>query len=477
MARLAVENYLLNAAEIVKAGDGYAETSEIERAMQIALEVRMDPDGLSQIEKRLRNLLDETVSLGRFSNAIEMLRIMQKHKFISSSTEMASIAEKMAVQCEEKKDFESASQAIDVVCKIWRTARNAALAQAARIKAAQLEERAYLHFKDREESALLLAYRAGRVLEAYRRAGHQKEKAEEFQRLLKQHQRDSLGEMKSLTSTVEVSEIMRAGEDLVKGQDTIDAMIKFGTVRLISKSSVRAQVEASLKQCPVTHLFSKTMIDSSGNVVARPPSAISFDPEQAQKGLLSEMFSRCAFSQVFYGGTYLDSARRTIVSQHASLDLILRQLVTNNPFIPEGREDIYFRGLTAGFMGDWLVCTFLLVFQLENSLRNIFSAHGIRTTSTDDAGIQKELDLNTMLTGEFAANAESILGEDIIFELRSLLIERTGHNLRNKIAHGLTDSEIPDELGNYFLWLVLRLCVAYWYFSTFPTDAGRTAGI
>lgn len=43
-------------------------------------------------------------------------------------------------------------------------------------------------------------------------------------------------------------------------------------------------------------------------------------------------------------------------------------------------------------------------------------------------GIQEERDLNTLLMDE---GAQSVLGEAIVWEMRSLLIERTGPNLRS----------------------------------------------
>jgi len=47
----------------------------------------------------------------------------------------------------------------------------------------------------------------------------------------------------------------------------------------------------------------------------------------------------------------------------------------------------------------------------------------------------------------------------MVFDLRGLLIERYGSNLRNDMAHGLLDYEaFYSGPAIYFWWLTLRLC-------------------
>ena len=52
------------------------------------------------------------------------------------------------------------------------------------------------------------------------------------------------------------------------------------------------------------------------------------------------------------------------------------------------------------------------------------------------------------------------LGADLRLELRALLIEQEGANLRNDTAHGLlTDGAAWSSASIYAWWLVLRLVV------------------
>jgi len=51
-------------------------------------------------------------------------------------------------------------------------------------------------------------------------------------------------------------------------------------------------------------------------------------------------------------------------------------------------------------------------------------------------------------------------GEDLIFDLRGLLVEKAGSDLRHHIAHGLLDgSAFQTTEAIYVWWITLRVCV------------------
>jgi len=135
--------------------------------------------------------------------------------------------------------------------------------------------------------------------------------------------------------------------------------------------------------------------------------------------------------------------------------------VANNPFVPQGREYIYARGLHAGFTGDFLVAAHLLLPQVENSIRHLLYQQGHVVSNLTSHDIQNELDLNTVYD-KFRKELTAILGEDIAFDLEGLLIERFGSNLRNETAHGLMNhDQFFSGSVVYFWWLTLHLCVLY----------------
>ena len=57
---------------------------------------------------------------------------------------------------------------------------------------------------------------------------------------------------------------------------------------------------------------------------------------------------------------------------------------------------------------------------------------------------------------------KQVVGGDMVFDLKGLLNEQLGSNLRNLDAHGLLDDrEYNSTTVPYFWWLTLRLCVVF----------------
>ena len=54
------------------------------------------------------------------------------------------------------------------------------------------------------------------------------------------------------------------------------------------------------------------------------------------------------------------------------------------------------------------------------------------------------------------------MGDDLVFDLQSLLVEKHGDNLRNNASHGLIgNNEFYSVSTIYLWWLTLKLCIMY----------------
>ncbi len=153
-------------------------------------------------------------------------------------------------------------------------------------------------------------------------------------------------------------------------------------------------------------------------------------------------------------------ARAQILDEHALRLEDFEWVVGGNPLVPPGRERLFARGLLAGFEGDWVVATHLLIPQLEQALRQQAKSAGIVTTTLEADGTEMERDLGWLLTHEQAA---TWLGTDVAFNLRALLIEKFGQNLRNLVAHGLAEEgHMDSEPAIYLWWLTIHLLMQAW---------------
>jgi hypothetical protein len=183
------------------------------------------------------------------------------------------------------------------------------------------------------------------------------------------------------------------------------------------------------------------------------------EEEEFEQAVRAEMFRHAILFQQVHVLGFVEPAREQINLEHDIRIHDLLPLVSNNPFVPSGREMIYARGLHAGLIGDTLVAAHLLIPQIENSIRTLLVRQGHIVSKLDDRGIQDEFDLNRIFY-DYWDDLVNIFGEDIAFDLRGLLVERFGSNMRNEEAHGLMNyASFFSPQISYVWWLTLRLCL------------------
>jgi hypothetical protein len=223
----------------------------------------------------------------------------------------------------------------------------------------------------------------------------------------------------------------------------------------IQPKELRETVERHAREFVFSHLFGVEKLSSDGLVTDTAPSAVMSNEEAKEERFRKEMYQQAAqFGWPVKVDFAIAPARQQILDEHAPRLRDIAFLVSSHPLVPVGRERIYARGILAGLQGDWLIATHLLIPQLEYSIRLVFQQNDI-LPSTLNAGLQKVHLLGWLLT--HSAMPE-IFGEDMAFDLRALLIEVFGCNLRNDFAHGLIpEGAFYTPATQYLWWLILRL--------------------
>lgn len=103
----------------------------------------------------------------------------------------------------------------------------------------------------------------------------------------------------------------------------------------------------------------------------------------------------------------------------------------NVPFIEHG--------ISRFLEKDYLSALHILVPQFESTVRRMFSKVGYSTTSIRKGNTQQEVTFNEFLLRD---DVKSALGNDVHKLIQIVMVEQSGLNLRNEIAHGLI--ELPN---------------------------------
>ena len=305
-----------------------------------------------------------------------------------------------------------------------------------------------------------------KAVHALREAKADTAEIESAHRRLLDYQKRSTSEMETIQVPMENAPDLQqkleasanAAAEHVAGHRFEDAIIRFAFVAEPSRpDELKKRIENMKAENVFSQMFGATTVRSDGQVSDTKPRLASDDPKEREIAFLKEMYSQVrTVDWRVRVQVSIEPARQKIVAEHPARPMDLFFLVQDNPFVPPGREGLFLRGLHAGLHGDLVLALHLLLPQIENSIREIFTARGVITSKLESDQTQDERDLGWMLAHDEMAK---IFGPGMAFDLRGLLVERFGLNLRNDIAHGLlVESQMISEGALYAWWLTLRLC-------------------
>jgi Domain of unknown function (DUF4209) len=303
-------------------------------------------------------------------------------------------------------------------------------------------------------------------VQALRRARANPNRIQEIHRRFLELERASLMEISPMDFNVDKIPGFRESErnvretaaEHVRGYEFERAVTRLAHITKPTDTvALRKRIESQSEQFIWDRIIDTVALDHSGKVADTMPPVFLASTDVEEDAMRKKMVRHAREVdwpiEVMWK---IEPARITILREHRIRRRDLFWLVSGNPFIPSGHEGMYLRGLQAGFVGDWLIATHLLIPQAEASLRHLLQQCGVVTSTLETDGTQKERDLNQML---WMPELEKIFGPDIMFDLRGILTERFGHNLRNESAHGLMpERAFYQPAAVYLWWLILWLC-------------------
>lgn len=457
-AREAVTAYL--AAARLEDGEQWLEAIDrVERATDIAARANQ-PDLLDTITDRIKDGL-AAFNGSEVSYLPARLMALLQQRRAGDPTHYANLSQKFAFAAESRDDWHKAREFWDIKANWHKIAREDDLARDARLRSAEtFVSEARTRASGDHPSHVVAVHFLESAIHGLRATGGQQERIKELHRCMLAHQEKAIAEMGVISHPMDVSEMVSAAEKAVSGKTLYDALFALALLgRPPRVEHLREQARRHRDEFVFSHIAPIRTVNAMGRVVARRGPLHTGETED-EAALCAEVYRNANLTRSLHVQGLIEPARAQINREHDVRVADLLRLVQNNPFVPEEREPFYARGLQAGFSGDFPTAAHLLVLQIENSIRYILDQKGIITSGLGAKGIQDELGLNhTLRLPQFTEALTGVLGEDLLFDLRGLLIEGHGANLRNDVAHGLLNySSFYSEPCVYLWWLTLRLC-------------------
>lgn len=468
MAQLAVNAYLESARELEHPQHWPPYTKRVERSLQLAVSLKHQ-ELANSVLAHIEEVLQKHNAEDPLFLSTTLMEILQQYRK-GNPSKYAALAERAAILAETSGNWRKAKMCWEIKAKWHAIDEDVDEERKALIHAA---ETCVKEAESRVPEYLVTSRIYAEAIEAFRRIGGMQTRVEQLHKILLEHEKLAEANMKEVSiGPIDVSEPVRKAKEEVSGKTLYDALFALALMGTPPKlTDLRDQVDRYLNEFPIQYLASRTTVNEVGKVVARWPDVFSNDSEEQAQAISAEMWREAINWQEVRAISTIEPARHQINLEHRVRINDLLPIVSNNPFVPPNHELIYARGLHAGLTGDFLVAAHLLILQWESSIRYLLAQRGVITSKLSQ-GVQDEYSITSLLP---RPEVEEIFGADLVFDLRGLLIERHGSNLRNLLAHGLLDqNSFFSGRVLYLWWLTLRICC--WPIIMHLSDKESAAG-
>jgi hypothetical protein len=458
---IAVEAYLESALGLESQNDGFYCVTRIERAFNLAFAVNNEALGLRVIG-HIKDVLDRCNSEEPYFLFARLMPLLLQRRE-GDPAKYAPLAQTLAERAAASKRFHFAHEFWTLKSRWHALAGDEDAARQAAISAAETHvDEAESRLEQTAAPYLHAAIHLEAAIKALRRIPDTQERVKEIHLRLLDYQQRSMKELLHFEAdAIDTNEVEKRSRQAVEGKSFPEALLTLSVMlRIQSKAQARNDAEEEGRKFPLASLFPETHLNAMGRTVARSSSIRAKAADDAEAAVSAIMYSRAQYYWRSSVQGAIEPARLQILEEHAPTVRDFFGLVTESPFVPNGRERLYARGLHAGLVGDFETATHFLIPQLEHSIRGLLYTSGAIASGLDPDGIQHEFDLNkTLKESKHASTLVKILGEDALFNLRAVFVEPYGANLRNEMAHGLMDpNDFYTPAACYGWWLILRLC-------------------
>lgn len=195
-----------------------------------------------------------------------------------------------------------------------------------------------------------------------------------------------------------------------------------------NKEDNKKQLLESAKNTPLQFLFTTSIVDEKGRVLAKV-GGIENDLEGQLLLHISNSFQMSSF---FIRHLLIKLEEKGLISKESILDFLKKSLVFD-----EKRYLFLEKGLEAFFAQDYISAIHLLIPQIENAIRTIIEKTGglILKPARNNGGFHLKT-FDELLRDEELIKS---LGEDFTNYFRILFTEQRGWNLRNDVCHGIAN--------------------------------------
>lgn len=460
-AQAAVSAYL-DAADVLEDPDDWTSfAARLERALRLAASLGKGGTELREtVLQKIESVIHKYKGTDPLFLTHRLTSLLLDHGFGDAAT-LADYARTAAQRANLRRNYWTAKDYFDLAARCYsKVGEPDAAAESLRDAAEALVSEGELAASQQGggRGAIAGSSIMAQAFNAMRQAPGGKERSEAIHVRLLELQEASLLELKPVSTTVDIQELVEKAVQKSSGKSFQEALMALcGVGNAPSVDKLMAQVKAEARTAVLSSMFSSDIINSRGRVVAKAPPLAEAEENLEDEGLRFRLFRNARNRRDLVVQAFINPMRTIIFNEHNPDRNDLLSNIRHSPWIPPGHVESIVRVLIAGFQGDMLIVGHMLPPQIEAVIRHVVEIAGGDTSMFNAEGLQPERSLNVLLTLEEAKNAFGVAG---ILELEDIFVDQLGSNLRNEVAHGLmSDQQMFGSDVLYAWWLLLKYCV------------------
>ncbi|MCD8898577.1 DUF4209 domain-containing protein [Mammaliicoccus sciuri] len=283
----------------------------------------------------------------------------------------------------------------------------------------------------KDKSLLVKAHFLEKAMKHYSEIG-EREKINEMKILVKKtyEEYEKSNETSLIKSTIEFSkeEIDKVIDSFISSdvQMSLDK-IAYSNHLIPKITIIEDQVDKLSKEFPLQDFISKSLLSDGKKIVENTTEednkTINFNSNyMIHLNINVELFLKAIFDKLILE---FEISTEDFMQKFNRWELLDKK---NIPFIEHG--------ISRFLEKDYLSALHILVPQFESTVRRMFSKAGYSTTSIRKGNTQQEVTFNEFLLRD---DVKSAFGNDVHKLIQIVMVEQSGLNLRNEIAHGLIE--------------------------------------
>lgn len=458
----------LNAGKGCFRTEGKEALNCFQRALYLGRLMGRESAPRKEAEKEVFQFADENLDAAEPWLGADLLKLLQENE-VGEPTIMAPRAETLAESYASQPTFFAARGALGIAEKWWRRLHEEHKAAEAKLKSARMFIREALYHQKSGGTLGAAEDSFMRGILALQQSRAPSEEIEAAQKQLRECQRTQEAKLhEELWSNqpilpdpfVQAMEARaNSARQWVSDLSWLKALSRLaGGIDLAKPADVEKGVREHAQIGIMDFLITKVYPGEYGRTAHTQPSPFLKRGEEFQNLMFEKRFEHARkWIWDMRADDFINPCRQQIWEDHRPAVHDWAMVVSGNPVIPPQHAYGVMRGLHAGLSGEWIIAAHLLAPKFESILRYILEKKGIETSF-----IREDLTQPNKTAGLVIELAEekNALSDNWIFELRGILLQKTGYDLRNRIAHGFaTDAECYETAGTINAWwLILRMC-------------------